>query len=324
MSFAHSLQDLYDLEPTVEEFRESVRRGLSEHPKTLPCKFFYDAEGSRLFDKICELPEYYPTRTECALLADRAADIASLVGAKVRLVEFGSGAGVKIRLLLEALDRPAIYVPVDISRSHLLRAAGSLAEDFPDLLIAPVCADYTMPFVLPQLPKSASERNVGFFPGSTIGNFTPAEAIAFMGSAARLLGPGAAMIVGADLPKGRAELEAAYDDAAGVTAAFNLNLLRRINRELGANFNLDAFRHEARWNVGESRVEMHLVSKMRQTVRLGPQNVSFLEGESIHTENSYKYGIAAFAELAHAAGFEVLSAWTDRDVQFCVHVLRVL
>jgi dimethylhistidine N-methyltransferase len=320
---ANSLQRLHDLEPTADAFRDDVLRGLRGTPKTLPSKFFYDAEGSRLFDQICDLPEYYPTRTETALLAERAGDIAELVGPRVGLIEFGSGAGVKIRMLLAALSEPASYVPVDISREHLMQATSSLAQDFPRLRIGPVCADYTQPFALPHLPGTRPLRNVGFFPGSTIGNFTPEEATEFLRRAARLLGRGSMMIIGVDLPKDPAILHAAYDDAAGVTAAFNLNLLHRINRELGADFDPAAFGHEARWNAGDSRMEMHLVSRIRQTVALGPNSFEFVPGESIHTENSYKYGIDTFSRLARAAGYATMVAWTDAAALFSIHVLGV-
>jgi len=322
MNLARSLHQLRDLSPGLEDFRAGVVAGLSASPKTLPCKFLYDAEGSRLFDRICELPEYYPTRTEIALLTARAGEIAALAGPGAALVEFGSGAGVKIRLLLAALRDPALYVPVDISRGHLAAAADSLAEDFPDLPIAPVCADYTAPFALPSLPGSRPRRRVGFFPGSTIGNFTPAEATAFLRGAARLLGPGSLMVVGADLPKDPGVLVPAYDDAAGVTAAFNLNLLCRINRELSADFDLSAFRHEARWNPTESRMEMHLVSRQPQEVQLGAHYFRFAAGESIHTENSYKYGLEAFAGLAGQAGYRTVQVWTDPACLFSMHVLE--
>jgi dimethylhistidine N-methyltransferase len=322
MSVAHSLQQLQDLEPSVEEFRNTVIQGLQGSPKTLPCKFFYDAEGSNLFDRICELPEYYPTRTELALLSGHAAEMAALAGPQAALVEFGSGAGVKIRLLLAALNQPALYVPVDISRGHLLQAASSLAGDFPGLRIAPVCADYTTPFALPAVPGTRPRRHVGFFPGSTIGNFTPLEATEFLRRTAKLLGPGSMMIVGADLPKDKAVLEAAYDDAAGVTAAFNRNLLHRINRELGADFDVDSFDHAARWNSAESRIEMHLVSRRHQTVRLGDHRFNFQPGESIHTENSYKYSIEAFAGLAAAAGYVSIASWTDPAGLFAIHALQ--
>ena len=323
MSLARSLHQLQDHSPGPEEFRRSVVEGLSAFPKTLPCKFFYDAEGSRLFDRICDLPEYYPTRTELALLTERAGDIAALAGPGAGLVEFGSGAGLKIRLLLAALRNPALYVPVDISREHLAAAADSLALDFPGLPIAPVCADYTSPFDVPELAGIRPRRWVGFFPGSTIGNFTPGEATTFLRGTARLLGPGSLMIVGADLPKDPAILVPAYDDAAGVTAAFNLNLLRRINRELGGDFDLTAFRHEARWNTTESRIEMHLVSRRAQVAGLGQHRFRFELGESIHTENSCKYGIAAFTGLAEEAGYRPVQVWTDPAKLFSIHVLAV-
>ena len=320
----NALTRLHDLEPTRDDFRQSVIDGLGSTPKTLPCKFFYDATGSHLFDQICDLPEYYPTRTEIALLRARAADIAALIGPGAGLVEFGSGAGIKIRLLLEALDTPAAYIPVDISRDHLLAASAALAADFPGLRIGPVCADYTRPFALPHLPGTRPRRNVGFFPGSTIGNFTPAEATAFLRRTARLLGRGAVMLVGADLPKDPALLHAAYNDRAGITAAFNKNLLHRINAELGADADLDAFTHDARWNPEHSRIEMHLVSQTRQTLHLAPHAFTFEPGESIHTENSYKYAIPAFTRLAHQAGYRNLTTWTDPANLFSIHALEVL
>ncbi len=323
MSHAYALESLHDLEPTVTEFRAAVLQGLGSDPKTLPCKFFYDAEGSRLFDRICELPEYYPTRTECALLQARAPEIAALVGPHAGLVEFGSGAGVKVRLLLAALRYPAVYVPVDISRGHLVAAAASLAADFPGLRIAPVCADYTNRFALPRLPGNQPRRLAGFFPGSTIGNFTPSEAAGFLRRTGQLLGCGSMMIVGVDLVKDASVLEDAYDDAAGVTAAFNLNLLERINRELDADFNLSAFTHEARWNTGDSRVEMHLVSRTAQSVRIGGDRVDFARGESVHTENSYKYTLGGFAKLARSAGYDPVASWTDPDNLFSIHALKV-
>ncbi len=323
MSHAYALEALYDLEPTITEFRAAVVQGLGSNPKTLPCKFFYDAEGSRLFDRICELPEYYPTRTECALLQARAPEIAALVGPHAGLVEFGSGAGIKVRLLLAALRYPSAYVPVDISRGNLLSTATSLAADFPGLRIAPVCADYTNRFALPRLSGNQPRRLAGFFPGSTIGNFTPSEASGFLRRTGQLLGRGSMMIVGVDLVKDAAVLEAAYDDAAGVTAAFNLNLLARINRELDGQFDLSAFTHEARWNAGDSRVEMHLVSRTAQSVRIGGDRVDFAPGESVHTENSYKYSLDGFAELARSAGYDPVASWTDPDNLFSVHALKV-
>ena len=322
MAPSHALERLQDLEPTTAQFRAAVLDGLAQHRKRLPCKFFYDAEGSRLFDAICDLPEYYPTRTECRVLDARARDIAELLGRRVRLVEFGSGAGYKVRLLLRTLVEPAAYVPVDISRSQLLSAATSLARDFPALHIAPVCADYTQPFSLPLSTQKVALATAGFFPGSTIGNFNPEQAWAFLAQARRMLGRGAWMIVGVDVHKDSAVLNAAYNDAAGVTAAFNLNLLRRINRELDGTFDLAAFRHHAFYNEAERRIEMHLISLRDQTVHVGDKAFAFVAGETIHTEDSYKYDIADFQRLATGAGFEPVAAWTDPEALFAIHVLR--
>ena len=318
---SNALQRLQDLEPSTQEFRDAVLTGLGQAQKTLPCKFFYDAEGSRLFDQICELPEYYPTRTELALLADKSGEIARLIGRRARLVEFGSGAGVKIRLLLNALDRPTAYVPVDISRDHLMMAAADLARDFPALQIAPICADYTKPFALPAPGGQPPGITVGFFPGSTIGNFTPDEARLFLARARRLLGPGSAMVIGVDLRKSTQILVPAYDDADGVTAAFNLNLLVRINRELDGTFELDQFAHEARWNDEAGRIEMHLVSRRDQQVRIGSTRFAFRAGETIHTENSHKYTLDQFRALAVGAGYRPRAAWTDAAGLFSVHML---
>ncbi|MEX0838327.1 MAG: L-histidine N(alpha)-methyltransferase [Parvibaculum sp.] len=316
------LAELQDLEPSLEEFRASVVEGLSGPEKTLPCKFLYDRHGSRLFDDICNLPEYYPTRTERQILERYAHDIADIVGSKARLVEFGSGAGIKIRLLLKALDRPAAYLPVDISREHLVAASADLAKMFSDLCIAPVCADYTAPFALPELSGVTWDATAGFFPGSTIGNFTRAEAVGFLTGTRALLGSGAVMIVGVDLVKDVDVLRAAYDDGAGVTANFNLNLLRRINRELGGTFELGRFHHEARWNAKLERIEMHLVSLCEQEVIVGTKRFGFSEGEAIHTENSHKYSVEGFRALARDAGWEPLEVWMDERKLFSVHALR--
>jgi dimethylhistidine N-methyltransferase len=316
------LEQLQDLEPTAAQFRAAVLEGLAQPQKRLPCKFFYDAEGSRLFDEICQLAEYYPTRTELAILEARAGALASRLGRRVRLVEFGSGAGYKVRLLLRTLAEPAAYVPVDISRSQLLSAVSSLARDFPALHIAPVCADYTQPFELPASTATIARTTAGFFPGSTIGNFNPAQAEAFLAQSRALLGPGAWMIVGVDLHKDSAVLNAAYNDAVGVTAAFNLNLLRRINRELDGSFDLAAFRHHAFYNEAERRIEMHLVSLKQQVVAVGEAAFAFAAGETIHTEDSYKYEIADFQKLAARAGFAPVEAWTDADRRFAIHVLQ--
>ena len=318
------LQDVQNLEPTLEEFRAGVTDGLSSPQKTLPCKFFYDERGSQIFDDICDLPEYYPTRTERRILERHARDIAAFAGPHARLVEFGSGAGTKIRRLLRALDRPAAYMPVEISREYMMAATEELAKSFPELRIAPVCADYTQPFALPELPGVDYGTTMGFFPGSTIGNFTRSEAIDFLSMTRNLMGSGAIMIVGVDLVKDLDVLRAAYNDAAGVTAAFNLNLLRRINRELSGTFDLSTFRHDARWNADLERIEMHLVSLKEQEVAVGTRRFRFGEGETIHTESSHKYRLTGFGELARQAGYEPLEVWTDDRQFFSVHALKAL
>jgi len=317
-----TVQQLHDLEPTISQFEAAVFAGLSQPRKSLPCKFFYDAAGSVLFDRICELPEYYPTRTELGILSERAGEMAALLGPGAGVVEFGSGSAAKVGLILQRLQAPSLYVPVDISRSHLLAGAAALARAFPGLRVAPVCADYTQPFELPAAARAIPGRLAGFFPGSTIGNFTPAEARRFLTQTRRTLGSGAVMIIGADLRKDPAILHAAYDDAAGVTAEFNLNLLRRINRELDGEFDLSAFRHLAHWNAAESRVEMHLLSRRAQRVRIGARYFDFARGESIHTENSYKYTPECLRMLASAAGYEPLECWTDTQRLFSVHALQ--
>ncbi|MHB8847437.1 MAG: L-histidine N(alpha)-methyltransferase [Burkholderiales bacterium] len=324
MKAPDALLYLHDLEPSTAEFRAAVFEGLSKPVKTLPCKYFYDAEGSRLFERICEQPEYYPTRTECHILETCAEEIAQLIGPHASLVEFGSGAGIKIRLLLAALQQPCAYLPVDISREHMLAAAADMARQFPDLCIAPVCADYTQPFALPTLPEIHPRTLAGFFPGSTIGNFTAMEARAFLGRTHTLLGKEATMLVGVDLRKDEAVLTAAYNDAAGVTAAFNLNLLRRINDELHGSFDLDGFAHKARWNDALGRIEMNLVSLRVQSVYIEGRHFDFDEGDIIHTENSYKYTIPQFQQLAEEAGYSPLAVWTDEDQLFSVHALRAI
>lgn len=317
------VQQLQDLEPTTEEFEAAVIAGLSEAQKTLPCKFFYDAAGSVLFDRICKLPEYYLTRTELRILDEQAGAIAGLLGPQASLIEFGAGSASKVGLILSRLDRPFSYVPVDISRKHLLAGAAGVARAFPGLRIAPVCADYTQSFALPSAAADAPGALAGFFPGSTIGNFTHPEAAVFLARTRQILGPGAVMIVGVDLQKEQRVLNAAYDDAAGVTAEFNLNLLRRINRELGGNFRIGEFEHAARWNETEGRVEMHLISRSAQSVRIGRAQFEFKPGESIHTENSYKYSIESFQALAADAGYVPAACWTDERQLFSVHALRV-
>jgi len=308
-------------EEARENFARDVVAGLTAKRKTLRPKYFYDEEGSRLFEEITQVPEYYPTRTEIGILEEKGSAIAHLIPAGGALVEFGAGSSVKIRTVLQALDKLAVYVPVDISAEFLAGQAEALQEDFPKLKVRPVAADFTKPF---DLPAEARERpRVGFFPGSTIGNFDPPEAESFLRHAARILGPGAHMIVGVDLVKDRDVLRAAYNDADGVTAQFNLNLLRRINRELGGNFNLDCFEHRALFNENRSRVEMHLVSAERQRVSVCGRAVEFERGETIHTECSYKYTISSFGELARGAGWTQVESWTDERDYFSVHVLAL-
>lgn len=298
--------------------RSDVLAGLSLPQKRLAPKYFYDAEGSRLFDAICDLPEYYPTRTEVSILREHGRGIADRLGRDTLLVELGSGSSLKIRVLLEAL-RPAVYMPVDISKVHLLQSAEALAAAFPGLAIHAVCADYSVPFELPV--DDHEHPRVGFFPGSSVGNFDPPGAVRFLRRVGELLGPGGRLLVGVDLIKDRALVEAAYNDADGVTAAFNLNLLARLNRELGANFDLDAFRHGAWFNADLSRIEMHLISLRPQQVRIGDRSFDFDQGETLHTESSYKYDTEGFHQLAGRAGFSAEAVWTDPRSLFSVHCL---
>jgi L-histidine Nalpha-methyltransferase len=311
----------HDLAPGEESFRDAVLAGLDRDPKQLPCKLFYDAHGSELFEQICETPEYYLTRTETAILEARAKDIAAHIGPHCRLIELGSGASRKVRILLEAMDRPAAYVPVDISRERLREAADGLAADFADLSVFAVCADYTQPFVLPPLPGPKGKQ-VGFFPGSTIGNFEPDAVVRFLGNYAKLLGSGGEMLIGVDLKKDPKILNTAYNDAAGLNAAFNLNLLVRINRELGGDVDLDRFAHHAFYNEAEGRVELYIKSLVEQVAGIAGRRFRFAAGELIHTENSYKYAIPEFRALAARAGFRAVETWTDPARLFSVHYLR--
>jgi dimethylhistidine N-methyltransferase len=302
-------------------FARDVVAGLTAERKMLRAKYFYDEEGSRLFEEITRLPEYYPTRTEIGILETNGRAIAQLIPAGGALVEFGSGSSVKIRTILRALDKLAVYVPVDISADFLAGEAADLQRDFPNIRVLPVAADFTRPF---RLPTAAANRpRVGFFPGSTIGNFEPGEAENFLRHAGRILGNDAHFIVGVDLLKDPRVLHAAYNDAAGVTARFNLNLLARINRELGARFDLDAFDHCALFDEKRSRIEMHLVSRTRQRVSICGRKVEFEPGETIHTECSYKYTLSSFGALARRAGWTPVQSWTDERNYFSVHVLAL-
>lgn len=302
------------------DFTRTVLEGLRRTPKALPPKLLYDARGSQLFDRICEVEEYYPTRTELAILAERAAEIGELAGPRAVLVEFGSGSSLKVRLVLDELFDPAAYIPIDISAEHLQAAAEALREDYPDMPVLPVAADFTQPIPLPEV--AGGGRRLGFFPGSTIGNFERADAEEFLARARQLLGRGAALLIGVDLKKDEAVLNAAYNDAEGVTAAFNLNLLERINREAGADFDIAAFAHRAFYNGEKGRVEMHLESRRDQSVNVAGETFALAAGETIHTECSYKYSPDEFAKLAGRAGWRPLRQWTDAQALFSVWFLE--
>jgi dimethylhistidine N-methyltransferase len=301
------------------EFLASVLRGLLAPRKFLECKYFYDERGSELFDEICRQPEYYPPAVETGILERCAAEVATLAGPGAELVELGSGASLKTRIVLRALDRPARYVPVDISAEYLTATAAILAGAFPDLKVRPVIADFTAPFQLP--PRAGGASRLLFFPGSTIGNFHPRDAARFLGTTCRELSADA-MLIGVDLKKNPAILDAAYNDEAGVTAAFNLNLLARINRELGAGFDLSAFAHHAAYVERRGRVEMHLRSLRDQVVAVAGREIRFAAGESIHTENSYKYSVAEFRELAARSRWQVSHVWRDDRELFSVYLLK--
>jgi dimethylhistidine N-methyltransferase len=300
-------------------FAIDVIAGLTSDPKRLAAKYFYDRTGSELFDRITRLPEYYPTRTELALLRGHRDDIARLLPAGAALIEFGSGSTVKASILLSAASQLAAYVPVDISAEHLHQEASRLRREFPGIRVIPIDADFCAPFGLPA--EIAALPRAGFFPGSTIGNFEPHEASKFLRNAATILGAGAVFIIGVDLVKDRAVLHAAYNDAAGVTAAFNRNLLVRINHELGGSFDLKTFEHHAFFNRERSRIEMHLASTKRQKVKVDGEIIEFRAGETIHTENSYKYTIESFGALARGAGWKVSKHWTDAANYFAVFAL---
>jgi len=313
---------LYDLESPVEDFRADVLQGLQNRVKTLPPKYFYDDRGAQLFEDICELPEYYPTRTEMSILREHGADMATRLGSGCMLVEFGSGASVKVRILLDHLDTPAAYVPIDVAKLQLVETASDLARRYPELDILPVCADYMGTLELPT-PKRKAVRTAGFFPGSTIGNLEPPEADSFLRRVASLCGSGGGLLVGVDLQKDRQVLEPAYNDAQGVTAAFNLNILERINRDLGADFDLASFRHRAIYNEALGRIEMRLISLHEQLVHVGEAGIEFAQGETITTEYSYKYSLEGFRTTANRAGFDVERVWTDPGDLFSVQLLRV-
>ncbi len=306
-----------------DSFLDAVLTGLSDSPRHLPCKYFYDHRGSALFDQICELDEYYLTRTELAITSRYASEMGEQIGEGVMLIEYGSGSSSKTRLLLEHLPDPAAYVPVDISRKHLLGTAAALQRDYPHIEILPVAVDFTTEFDLPE-PEGQYTHAAVYFPGSTIGNFSKPQAVELLASIARLCGRGGGLLIGIDLDKDPSILENAYDDDAGITAQFNLNLLHRIRDELGATIDVDQFDHVARYDQEHSRIEIFLRSLCDQTVVLDEIAFEFAEGELIHTEYSHKYTIEDFAQLAASAGLTLRKSWTDERGYFAVLHLAVL
>lgn len=309
----------YEELPARSSFVRDVLAGLTARPKRLSPKYFYDETGAQLFEAITALPEYYLTRCELEILEEMAREMARLFPAASALIEFGSGSSRKVRILLASISTIAAYVPVDISSEMLIQEAHELRRDYPRLAVLPVEADFAKPFALPA--AAAAMAHTGFFPGSTIGNFEPQEAVAFLRHAGRMLGHGAALIIGVDLVKDASTLHAAYNDGAGLTAEFNFNLLARINRELGADFDLENFAHRAFYNSERHRIEMHLVSKKRQNVSVAGRSIEFQIGETIHTENSYKYTLDYFTALARGAGWNPLAVWTDAGKNFSIHAL---
>jgi dimethylhistidine N-methyltransferase len=306
----------------THSFARDVIRGLSRTRKAIPCKYLYDDRGSELFDEICELEEYYLTRTELGILNAHVAEMANVIGEDCELIELGSGSGLKTRLLLDHLREPRAYLPIDISSEPLARSARELSARFPGLDVIPVCADFTGPVSLPET-GSPRARRVVYFPGSTIGNFRPRAAMRLLRSVVRLVGDGGGLLIGFDLDKDESIVWPAYNDRRGISAAFSLNLLDRANRELGADFDLGAFAHRADYNRPKQRVEIHLVSLQDQVVRVGGRDFAFHAGEMIHTEYSYKYSLDHFGRLAARAGFSLERQWTDANRYFCVQYLVV-
>jgi dimethylhistidine N-methyltransferase len=313
----------YNFLGAAGSFRDDVLHGLAAPQKAIPPKYFYDERGSELFEAICALPEYYPTRTEMAIMERCIGEVARLLGPDTQLVEFGTGAGVKTRLMIEHLE-PSLYVPVEIAESALRAACADLARRFPWLNINAVVADFACPLKLPEFIGVPIRRKVVYFPGSTIGNFTPAEALRFLGNVREIVGSGGILVIGVDLKKEKRVLDAAYDDAQGVTAAFNLNLLARINRELGGDFQVKRFRHKAFYDEAQGRIEMHIESLYQQRVHVAGRRFDFRPGETIHTEISCKYTIEEFRRLAAGARFHAESVWTDPANLFAVHAMMAV
>jgi L-histidine Nalpha-methyltransferase len=305
-----AIEPASEVPPSTSDLLSDVIAGLSSDSRALPCKYFYDERGAALFQKICELPEYYVTRTEIDILDRYRAEIASQLGPNVELIGLGTGAGTKTRILIEALEKPAAYIPVDISEKQLRKSTARFQKIFPNLEILPVCADYLQPVLLPS-PRHKAVRNVVYFPGSTIGNFELNEAIEFLRRIANVSGRGGGLLIGVDLQKNQSVIEAAYNDKAGVTAEFNLNLLAHINRETGANFDLRRWQHRAIYNSEAGRIEMYLISTTDQTVRIQDRQFHFRTGEKILTEHSYKHTPEGFIALARQAGFDFVKLWTD-------------
>jgi len=312
-----------DLEPRSDAILEDVIAGLSVCPKSLPSKYFYDARGSKLFDEICTLDEYYPTRTELSILETHIEDIVSSLGDSVILVEYGSGSSIKTRLLLEAIPETAAYVPIDISREHLIDASVQLKNLFPDLTVLPVCADYSQVISL-DLDDAADGRISVFFPGSTIGNFSREHAVQFMSRVHQLVGVGGGMLIGVDLVKDERLLHAAYNDSKGVTAAFNKNMLSHINDRLGSSFLPSAFDHRAFYDPVMQRIEMQLVSRVDQRVRVNGNSIQFCKGEAVRTEYSHKYCLDQFERMSTEAGFVTEKVWLDENEHFAVQYLRTI
>lgn len=318
---ARALTRFHDYGPTEESFREAVLTGLSSTPKAIPSRFIYDQRGSALFEAICELDEYYPTRTEIALLRAHAGELAALIGPACYLVEFGSGGSGKVRALLDACARPAVYVPVDISRATLRRQAEAMAADYPQIRVIAVCADFTKPFPLPEAGATELGRRVGFFPGATFGNFMPGEARQFLSMSTRMLA-GGGLVIGADLKKDVAVLEAAYNDSQGKSAAFNLNLLERIKRELGGELDLDGFRHRAVYDPEKGRMDIGILSTRRQSARISGRRFTFERDEVIRTQVAYKFTLEEFQALARESGLAPERLWCDDEELFSIHYLR--
>jgi len=314
--------EFYDFHPKPADILAEVFQGLHQSPKSIPPKFFYDKNGSHLFNQITQLEEYYLTQKEMEILKNQGPDIAQTLGPDRIIIEYGPGNSEKIQVLLEHLINPRTYIGIDISREHLLVLSQNIAKLFPSLEIMALCADFTRSLVLPLNGAHRALNKIAFFPGSSIGNFRPKEAMEFLKTIGEEVGPGGGLLIGVDLKKDTEILKLAYNDSKGITAKFNLNLLERINRECHADFCLKAFKHRAFYNEGRGRIEMHLVSLEDQTVRIKDQNIFFKKGETIHTENSYKYSTKEFRDLAHSAGWDSKALWSDPEQLFSLHYLQ--